>query len=226
MYDYTNADAMVAFTTIVSYCAVLMASTIRRKTMASTTTQPIKSRVDVERLKNFYLTSDKPSIRNYAMIAFGLNSALRISDIIKLKWKDVYDFEAGCFLDRVEVTEQKTKKHKDFPLNGSIHEALSRLFDETDTPAPNDWVFASQMKGPLSRAQAYRIVTHAANELSLGRHISCHSLRKTFGYHAYKMGVSPALLMELYNHSSYQVTRRYLCLGQDERDEVYMKLNL
>ena len=57
-------------------------------------------------------------------------------------------------------------------------------------------------------------------------HISCHSLRKTFGYHAWKQSVPPAMLMDIYNHSSYQITRRYLGIDQDDKDQVFEKIRL
>ena len=56
--------------------------------------------------------------------------------------------------------------------------------------------------------------------------ISCHSLRKTFGYHAWKHGIQPALIMNLYNHSSMENTKRYLSIDQDERDSVYLNIEL
>ena len=78
---------------------------------------------------------------------------------------------------------------------------------------------------PLSRSQAFRIIKKAATETLHDPHISCHSLRKTFGYHAWKQGVPPALLMEIYNHSSYTITKRYLGIAQDERDSIYMDID-
>ena len=52
------------------------------------TTQPIRNKKTLENFRNYYKKEEnKP--RNYALIVFGLNSALRISDILKLKWKDV-----------------------------------------------------------------------------------------------------------------------------------------
>lgn len=79
---------------------------------------------------------------------------------------------------------------------------------------------------PISRHQAYRIIKKAAENVGLTEHISCHSLRKTFGYHAWKQGTQPALLMSIYNHSSYEITKRYLGISQDERDQVFMKVVL
>ena len=56
--------------------------------------------------------------------------------------------------------------------------------------------------------------------------ISCHSLRKSFGYYAWKQGISPVMLMNIYNHSSYQVTKRYLGIEQDDRDQVFQTITL
>ena len=90
------------------------------------------------------------------------------------------------------------------------------------------YLFLSQ-KGdnvPICRSQAYRMVKQAANATGLYEHISCHSLRKTFGYHAWKQGTPPALLMAIYSHSYDKITKRYLCIEQDERDQVYKNISL
>ncbi len=78
----------------------------------------------------------------------------------------------------------------------------------------------------LSRSQAFRIIKHAADILNLENGISCHSMRKTFGYYAWKCGTPPAILMDIYNHSSYEITKRYLGIKQDDKDSVFLKVNL
>jgi site-specific recombinase XerD len=79
---------------------------------------------------------------------------------------------------------------------------------------------------PLSRVQAFRIVKKAGDKCKLKENVSPHSLRKTFGYYAWKQGITPTLLMDVYNHSSFAVTKRYLGIKQDDRDEVFKKVNL
>ncbi|MBQ6480066.1 MAG: hypothetical protein IJI45_03010 [Anaerolineaceae bacterium] len=52
-------------------------------------------------------------------------------------------------------------------------------------------------------------------------------MRKTFGYNAWKMLNTPlALLMDIFNHSSVRVTKRYLGITQDDIDQVYLKIKL
>ena len=91
-----------------------------------------------------------------------------------------------------------------------------------------DYLFPSPKKSgyPLSRYQAYRIVRKAAEVVGIEDIIRCHSLRKTFGYHAWKMGTPPALLMEIYNHSSFQITKHYLGIEQDDKDAVFRDIQL
>ena len=51
-------------------------------------------------------------------------------------------------------------------------------------------------------------------------------MRKTFGYHAWKKGIPPAVIMDIYNHSSIEITKAYLSINQDDRDDVYKKILL
>ena len=92
----------------------------------------------------------------------------------------------------------------------------------------NDVLFRSRngKNRSIDRTFAFRIIKRAVDELDIEGTISCHSLRKTFGYHAWKKGVPPALIMPIYNHSSIEITKRYLSIDQDDKDEVFRKMNL
>lgn len=190
------------------------------------TTQPIKNKEDLKKFLEYY-KNDKPSARNYALISIGLHTALRISDILKLKWKDVYNFEEEAFRSHLSVREQKTKKWNTIAVNPHLKNALKE-YQATRNPAPEDYIFTrtTNYSEPLSRSQAFRIVRDAARDALHMENISCHSLRKTFGYHAWKQGIPPALLMDIYNHSSYRITKRYLGIDQDERDDIFLGMDI
>ena len=93
---------------------------------------------------------------------------------------------------------------------------------------PERFSVSEQGKVPRcdDRTQAWRVVKDAAKAVGTVGRIACHSLGKTLGYHAWKTGVQAVLLLDIYNHSSFDVTRRYLDIAQDDRDEVYFGLAL
>ncbi len=190
-------------------------------------TQPIRNKNKLQQFRNYYREiENKP--RNYALIVLGLNSALRISDLLSLCWEDVYQKGEHRYREHITLVEQKTGKINILPLNASSREALEFYRTSRSCSHQNKYIFASQKSpyNPISRYQAYRIVKKAADYCGMDCHVSCHSLRKTFGYYAWKNGIPPALLMSIYNHSSYDITKRYLCIDQIEKDEVYMKTSL
>lgn len=190
------------------------------------TTQPIKSKKDLEALKNYYLDVH-PNLRNYALISIGVNTALRIGDILNLQWCDVYDFERKEYRAHLTVQEKKTGKENVIATNHNMIAALSLYKESLKEIHPVQYVFYGRdTNKPLSRTQAFRIIKTACEKLHLPGNISCHSLRKTFGYHAWISGVNPVVLMVIYNHSSFQVTKRYLGIEQDDKDKVFLNTNL
>lgn len=190
------------------------------------TTQPIRCSDDIKKLKRYFLERNR--YRNYVLVTLCLNTALRISDILSLRWGQVYNFSQREFYKYVRIVEQKTQKENQIVLNQIIVETLKEYLNQNPQFGKNDYLFPSQ-KGynqPINRVQAYRIIHDAGTALGLEGKISCHSLRKTFGYHAWKSGAEPALLMNVYNHSSFQITKRYLGIDQEDKDLLFFKVNL
>ena len=73
------------------------------------TTQPLREIEQIHRLKEYFL-NDNPNVRNYALVTLGCNTALRISDLLNLKWNDVYSFSQGHFFEHITVHEKRLEK--------------------------------------------------------------------------------------------------------------------
>ena len=186
------------------------------------TTEPIRDKQDVQRLIEYYL--DKGELRNYVLVTMGVYTALRISDLLNLKWEDVYDFEKKQTYKNIYLIEKKTNKPKIVALNKAVRSALNRCAKVC--AARGSAIISNPQTGKaIRREHAYRIIRTAAESIGLGCRVSCHSLRKTFGYHAWKNRVSPTVIMDIYNHNSLGITRRYLGVTQDDKNAVYTALS-
>ena len=170
--------------------------------------EPIRDKKKIELVKVILKES---GYRNYLLFLLGINSGLRISDILKLKVRDVRNRRY------IEVKEQKTGKYKKFLITDSYKLFLQEyIMNKKD----NEWLFISQRGGkPITRVQAYRIISKACEKAGIEARIGTHTLRKTFGYHFYKEKKDIALLQNIMNHSSPSVTLRYIGINQDIIDK-------
>ncbi|AGK99617.1 site-specific integrase [Clostridium pasteurianum] len=188
--------------------------------------EPIRSEKKIKDLKKYLLGSG--NMRNYALIVLGLNTALRISDILSLTWEDVYDFEEKEFKTHVYIKEQKTGKDKKFLLNKNSIDGLSKYKKKLKDIDSSDYIFSSRngQNKAITRYMAIKIVKESCSAVGIKEHVGCHSLRKTFGYHSWKKGVPVPVLMELFNHSTQSITKLYLGISQDDIDDVYRLVEL
>jgi integrase len=185
-------------------------------------TQPIRNKKQLRELAGYWLR--RGNIRNHALIILGTCTALRISDLLRLMWTDVYDNERGSFRTHITLTEKKTGKTRTIALNPQAVNALKLLYPQKQ----GGYIFRNNRKDEkaISRVHAWRIIRAAAESIGVTACIGCHSLRKTFGYFAWKAGVLPVMLMDIFNHSSFEITRRYLGIAQEDRDKIYMSVSL
>jgi integrase len=176
--------------------------------------QPIKNKRDINKMKK--ALAGRP--RDLLLFIIGINTSLRISDILTLK---AGDFDG----DYLILREKKTGKRKQIRINKAIQKALKELLPAD--AKPDSWLFPSR-KGdaPISRVQAWRILNDAAKRAGLDIAFGTHTLRKTFAYQAYKKGVDLALLMRVLNHSSQRETLRYIGIEQENIDDVYIDVCL
>ena len=183
--------------------------------------QPIRDLKKIDTIKKLL---KQQNLRDYSLFVLGINSGLRISDLLKLRISDVS--EKGKIKDRIRLREKKTNKFKDFPLSEKTKQAIKEYLKTRDYTENEPLFISRKNKGFLLRQQAYKIINDVAKSIGIKEKIGTHTLRKTFGYHAYSNGYDIALIQKLFNHSSPSVTLRYIGITQEELDDVYLSLDL
>lgn len=178
--------------------------------------QPIRDKKLIAEFKKQLKCNDD---KYYIMFTIGINSGLRISDILTLKVGMV----SGT---HINIVEKKTGKPKRFLINDILRLELDRYVAEHKL-STDDYLIQSRkgMNKPITRIQAYRVLNDAAKLLGIPE-VGTHTLRKTFGYWHYKQYKDVALLQELLNHSSPSVTLRYIGITDDIIDKTIQEFYL
>lgn len=189
--------------------------------------EPIRDKKKLEKMK-IYLKGK--NIRDYCLFVVGINSGLRISDLLNLKIEDVADKSRRGFtiLDRVHIREKKTDKLKDFPLGKNSKTAIQEYLDTRPNADMDEYLFLSRNgdNKPISRYQAWHVLNEASKSAGIKDNVGTHTMRKTFGYWAYRNGIDIEIIQSLLNHASPKITLRYIGITQDDLDSVYLNLNL
>lgn len=182
--------------------------------------QPIRDREKLVEMKD---ELKKNGTRDYMMFYTGINTGLRISDLVKLNRDDVRNPD-GSMKTHITIIEKKTKKVKKFPICNGL---LTEMEKYTRNMKAGEYLFKSQ-KGnnkPITTTQAYRIIVTAGANIELTE-VGTHTMRKTFGYWHYQQFHDIAILQEIFNHSSPSITLRYIGINQDEIDKSYYSFSL
>jgi len=188
-----------------------------------TAVEPLRDKRQIEAIRKILAAQN---LRDAAWFTLGINSGLRISDLLSLRVGDVRETPTK-WRDRIRITEQKTGKTKDFPLSASAQKALAAYLATRPDAKPSDPLFPSRKHGrPLKRGQAWQILREAARAVGVTDPVGTQTMRKTFGYHAYRSGVDLAIIQQILNHSSPGTTLAYIGIRREERDAVYLGLNL
>lgn len=161
---------------------------------------------------------------NYKMsllLAVGCFTGLRISDILNLRWGQILN------VSELSIREGKTGKQRTVRLNTELQQHIKDCYEHIKPIGTNSHILISQ-KGTVFSIQRINIIFKELKKkykLKI-KHFSCHSMRKTFGRQVYNMNsesseLALVKLMEIFNHSSVAITKRYLGLRQEEILETY-----
>ena len=180
--------------------------------------EPIKRE---KKLLEIYEYLRNTSERDALMFRIGINTMLRISDIIKLKTSNFFD--NGDIREYLRMHTKKRNKRLKIPINEVLraelieYRTILQLEDE-------DYLIFS-MRNPdkhIDRHQAWRILKKACSKFGVKR-FGTHGLRKTAAWRVYKETKDIALIQQMLSHSSPKVTIAYLGINQETLDEAFKK---
>lgn len=185
--------------------------------------EPIRDLEKISSMKKILLAQRE---RDFLLFVLGINSAYRISDLIRVQYHHLID-EKQKVRSHLSMIEQKTKKENKVALSKGVRKAILSYVATHYSGDFDEYVFKSRkgVNQHIRREQAWQIISDAASEIGL-ENIGTHSLRKTFGYHQIKRGTNITLLMKMFNHSSESVTLRYIGITQDDMDAAVQALDL
>lgn len=176
--------------------------------------------------------------RDFLLAQLGLNSGLRISELLGLRWRQI--IRAGAPAPAFEIPRRSLKGGRSenrrrvctrrIPINAAaaaaIREYAFAAFGSAEPPLEK-YVFASRKKlpGVISRKQGHRIITEAAKRAGLEGTVAPHSLRRVFAracYHA--TGHDPVALQVLMGHANFQTSVVYIKPDPSELAHIYDQL--
>lgn len=192
--------------------------------------EPIREMKKVAQIKN--ILRDSKKIRDLLLFELWINSALRISDLLGIQVKDLFDdkWNINSFFD---IKEDKTNKVNRITITPKVQETL-KLYKDTYNfiiDKPDYYVFFHSKRTPkgeihIDRKQAWKMIHQRCMDVWLKGNFGWHTLRKTWGYQARLNAIPLEIIQHKLNHSSLAVTQRYLGITADEIADACNKLDL
>lgn len=180
--------------------------------------EPIRDVIVIESiLKELKNTNPK----YHALFLVGIHTGLRISDMLRLKVRDIRAAE-------IRIRQQKNKKWVTLPILPDLRRGIAEYISDKED---HDWLFESRqrklkskVKRELDRSTVYKMLNKTCKKYGLCS-VGCHTTRKTFGYHLYMTSEKNiGLLMEIFGHSDPSITLRYIGITQDTINKAVLKL--
>ena len=127
--------------------------------------EPIRSKQQIKQVEEYLSKKNK---RNRVLFVLGINSGLRVSDILNLNVSDVRN------KTHIEIKEQKTGKLKKFPINDKLKKLIQEFIKHKNDKEP---LFLSQKQKRLDRSQVYRMLNEACKDVGISINFGSLSMR-------------------------------------------------
>ena len=172
--------------------------------------------------------------RDRTLLRLAYAAALRVSELVGLRWRNLRDREGGggqitvlgkgskirYVLVRPSVWKDvRALARLDLPTRSAVPTFLSDGSLNPDAP-----LFRSRKGGHIGVPQAWRIVRRAAEQAGLTAKVSPHWLRHAHASHALDRGAPIHLVRDSLGHANVATTSRYAHARPNEHSEKFLAL--
>lgn len=179
----------------------------KRQANAAVRTREHLTETEVERLMKAAGGDDSRRYghRDATMILIAFRHALRVSELVNLRWSDV-DFKAA----RLNVKRLKGSISGVHPIEGDELRALRKLRAQD---ANAEFAFTTERGGPMSAAGFRKMLTRLADDAGMSAlKVHPHALRHATGFALVNKGLDTRTLQAYMGHSQIANTVRYTAL--------------
>lgn len=168
---------------------------------------------EIEQIKNSVDVSTKEGHRNRAIIEVLYSCGLRISELINLKFSDM-------FLDDGFIrVEGKGSKQRLVPISEiAIKEIGNYLLDRKlydIKKGSENVVFLSKRGTPISRIMVFHFIKQYALEAGIQKNISPHTFRHSFATHLLEGGANIRAIQQMLGHEKITTTEIYTHMDRE-----------
>lgn len=169
---------------------------------------------EIDQLQQAIDLSKPEGHRNKAIIETLYSCGLRVSELIDLKFSNIY-FKEGF----IRVIG-KGNKERLVPVSPSVEKEIRLYVESTRNhmniqPGHEDIVFLNRRGKQLTRVMIFTIVKNLAQAVGLKKNISPHTFRHSFATHLIEGGANLRAIQEMLGHESITTTEIYTHLNQE-----------
>ncbi len=151
--------------------------------------------------------------RNRAIIETLYSCGLRVSELVNLKFSEIY-FEEGF----IRVVG-KGNKERLVPVNENVENEINEYLVQTRNHQNikvnhEDYVFLNRRGAKLTREMIFTIIKDLSEKIGLTKTISPHTFRHSFATHLIEGGANLRAIQEMLGHESITTTEIYTHLDQ------------
>lgn len=174
---------------------------------------------EIDLMENSFDMSKPESQRNKAIIETLFSCGLRVSELVNLKWSDIYAEE-----EFIRV-RGKGSKERLVPISRRALEEINKWNQDRNTlkikPGEQDFVFLNRRGAHLTRTMILIMIKRAATDAGIKKTVSPHTLRHSFATALLKGGADLRAIQEMLGHESIGTTEIYTHLEtSDLRREI------